>query len=325
MGRGPHRDVPAVRLPGAGRPSELGVLPAPPGPPAGGAPPRGARRDPAGGADAPGHVWLSARPRPAPTAGSAVQSQDRPRAAASARLAVLGAAGLPAAGPATRGPGRGGRAQSALGVGYHESHELGWSEAAAAGLARLRRPERPGLASGAADHGRGSLRGSARGALAPVWRRTPTGARAGVPLGQWSGVRLATVPGLRGGAGAGRLPDPVPQSPIQRARRVLLRGLQAGLCLASGPRDARGHPAATPGLDSGLQRGRAARRPGDGGASAVLRGVECKSAGRSGPKMTGAVHTPHCMFARNGFFGLFYKLGEGGFAIDVVGNSFQLT
>jgi len=220
------------------------------------------RSHPAGSDPVSAQLRLSAHSCLARTSGHPLQPQDGLSTPQTPSLA--GVASLPHPTPRTTARRQSGGAsiQSALGLRHHHVQTLERSKTPAGRHHRLRRPHDPGLEITATTDHTGGLRTAPRSDLPAFCPAPAAGQRPGVPHRQRIGIYRGPTPAAFEANGTGRLPHVLPQSPIQRLGRILLRQFQTRLSFApTFGNFGRGHEA-RPRLDYPLQRSRSSQRSG---------------------------------------------------------------
>ena len=126
----------------------------------------------------------------------------------------------------------------------------------------MRRPHGHGLELTDAADGAGCLRTPPRSPVPTFRPANPPSQRPGVPHRQWPGVHLGSAPAALNPSGIDRLSHALPQSPVQRLGRILLRQLQTRLPFPSTLGNFDRGREARPRLDCPLQPSRASQRSG---------------------------------------------------------------
>src|SRR5271170_5756825 len=211
---------------------------------------------PASAGSVPAQLWLSTHSCAAPAAGYPLQPQDRLSPPQKTSLAGLPSAPHPTSRPPARGQGGGAPIQPALGLRHHHVQALVRPQAPLGCHYRLRRPHGHRLEiTGPADRP-GDRRTPPRSSLPALWTPASIRQRAGVPHRQRPRVHRRAAPAVAGTVGPDHLPHSLPQSPIQRSGRVILRQSQKRLpCTSTFGYFARGFET-HPHMDYPLQRSR---------------------------------------------------------------------
>src|SRR5262249_46047129 len=195
--------------------------------------------------------------------------------------------------------GQGGRPafQPALGLRHHHPQTLERPKAPAGRHHRLRRPHGPGLEITTAFDDLGCGRTAPRGLVRTLRPATPARQGLGFPPGKWARVWAQAVATPLKSTGLDRLSHPLPQPPIQRLGRILLRHFQTRLPLppAFGKLH-RGHEEHSR-LDCPLQRVRSSQRSGHVVSSlflsTIVDRITHKNYNNPCPVLTGSHHC-HC-------------------------------
>ena len=249
-------------LPHAGRGAQLVLLSQAAATVSATAPPTTDRGDSRTPASVSTQLRLPAHSRLAAPSGHPVQSQDSLSPSQTQGLAGLASAAHPASWPAARGQSRRAPIQPALGLRHHHPQPLESTETPAGRHHRLRRPHDLGLEITNPSDRRGCLRTAPGSALWAFCPATTVRQGTGVPHRQWTRIYLSPIPAAFDSNGTGRLSHTLPQPPIQRLGRILLRQFQARLSRTSSFGNSGRGTEPYPRLDYPLQRNRPSQRSG---------------------------------------------------------------